>query len=123
MGGRVSVSALAFNVALQLLVCVGCQVCASDDGGATFHLAGVPQPGLSDATCGEAPYSLLTLNPDAALFVDYPSTQFPGPAADRPNSGRLLFESLVLPKAVTHLALPLTSKSRSSSWWANVSVR
>ena len=101
-------------------------MCASDDGGATFHLAGVDQPGLSDAACSVAPYSLVSDSagdPGAPpLFVDYPSTTFPGPARDRANSGRVLFETLTLAKAVTHLALPLTSKSRSTSWWANVTV-
>ena len=80
----------------------------------------------SDAACSVAPYSLVS---DAAgdpgappLFVDYPSTTFPGPARDCANSGRVLFEALTLAKAVTHLALPLTSKSRSTTWWANVTV-
>ncbi len=157
------------------------QVCASDDGGASFHLAGVPQPGLNDAVCSTAPSSLQhdVLRPDRgppprahgskgapgasvrfaaaatatvhaasnaalanpsrladgsavpplpssgsgpALFMDYPSATFPGPSRGLWNSGRALAQALVLPKPVTHLALPLVSKSRQATWWANVTV-
>ena len=74
-------------------------LCASRDGGATFSLAGVAQPGLTDAACAAAPAALLAAQPlagdacgggAAALFADAPSAQFAGPNAERDNGGRLL---------------------------------
>lgn len=108
-------------------------VCASGDGGATWALAGVPQPGLADAVCATAPSALapggtppLPPPPPPApfFFTDAPSLPFNGSTPGLENAGRLLTAALRTATPVTHFALPLVSKARGGAggWAARVTV-
>ena len=104
-------------------------VCASSDGGATFHLAGVPQFNVSDAICSVAPRSLPS-PPEAGdtlgpfFFVDSPMPPSRGPSDGvrlRYNSGRILTQALQLAVPATHLSLALTVH-KGAVWPSNVTV-
>ena len=104
-------------------------LCSSADGGKTWELAGVSQPGLNDNTCDMAPLSLVPLPADVPpppapfFYFDAPSTPHPGPSLKLENSGRILTQALRLTQpSTTHLSLPLYAKRASSTWPATVTI-
>lgn len=102
-------------------------VCYTVDGGATFHLAGAPQPGLNDSACQQAPRELLAASAGSAPPLLIEATNVPmveyGDGGLVYNAGRMLVETVTINMPFTALAVPLTTQARANSlWWANVTA-